>query len=165
MKTISEDQQVSSKVQDMKKRVATSGPSGWEHQTVQLHTAGATPLDYPVYQGIVAQRLVPSGIVEESHGLSGARLHAPTVTCKRQIQLLVAHRTGHKTIRCLPPNCPVCRKAAYFLQWLYLSWGLYILHPTGHLKWWSPSNISTHVVDIFKCSNTQVFNRITWWLA
>jgi hypothetical protein len=29
----------------------------------------------------------------------------------------------------------------------------------------SPSNIPRHIVDISKCSNTQVLNRITRWLA
>jgi hypothetical protein len=43
-----------------------------------------------------------------------------------------------------PPDSPVHvsgvpQKAAELLfQRLYLSWGLYILHPTGHLKVWEP---------------------------
>jgi hypothetical protein len=47
MKTISEDQQVSSKVQDMKKVLPLA--------------------DCPVHQGIVAQWLVPGGTVEGIH--------------------------------------------------------------------------------------------------
>jgi hypothetical protein len=41
------------------------------------------------------------------------------------------------------------------------SWGLYILHPTGHLKVWEPKQHGTHAIDISKCSDTQVLNRIT----
>jgi hypothetical protein len=59
MKTISEGQQVSSKVQDMKKSVATGGPSDREHQIVWWHTglSGATLPDCLVHQRTVATGL------------------------------------------------------------------------------------------------------------
>jgi hypothetical protein len=56
MKIISEDQQVSSKVQETKKRVATGRLSGRGHRTVRWHTS-----DYLVHQLTLAQRLVPGG--------------------------------------------------------------------------------------------------------
>jgi hypothetical protein len=56
MKITREDQQLSSKVQEMKKNVATGGLSGRGHWTVWCHTS-----DCPVHQGTVAQWLVPSG--------------------------------------------------------------------------------------------------------
>jgi hypothetical protein len=103
----SEDQQVWSKVQDMKKSVATGGPSGLEHWTVRCHTLGLSS----------APGIVLSDTMEESHwivrcdtGLSSARLTASMVTNQRQIQRLVAHRIEHQTVRCLPPDCPVCRR-------------------------------------------------------
>jgi hypothetical protein len=38
-----------------------------------------------------------------------------------------------------PPDYPVCRRELQiFLQRLFWSWGLYILHPTSHLKVWEP---------------------------
>jgi hypothetical protein len=55
MKITSEDQRISSKVQETKKCVATG------HRTVRCHTP-----DCPVHQGTVAQRLVPGGTVEEA---------------------------------------------------------------------------------------------------
>jgi hypothetical protein len=67
MKTIREDQQVLSKVQDLKCN---------HSRTVQLRTmdcpvahriARCHTADCPVHQGTVAQRLVPIGIVEENH--------------------------------------------------------------------------------------------------
>jgi hypothetical protein len=60
MKIISEHQQVSSKVQEMKKCVITGGLSDRGHRTVSCHTS-----DYQVHQGTVAQRLVLGGTVEE----------------------------------------------------------------------------------------------------
>jgi hypothetical protein len=59
MKITSEDQQVSSKVQETEKCVVTGGLSGRGHRTVSCHTS-----DCLVHQGTVAQRLVPGGTVE-----------------------------------------------------------------------------------------------------
>jgi hypothetical protein len=105
MKTISEDQQVSSKVQDIKKVL-----SWMDCPAESTELSGATLSDCPVHQWTVAQQLVPGDNVEESHRtvrwdteISGARLHTPMVTCNRQIQRLVAQRT----VRYQPPNCPV----------------------------------------------------------
>jgi hypothetical protein len=67
MKITSEDQRISSKVQEMKKCVATVdcpvediGLSGATRRTVRCDTP-----DCPVHQGTVAQWLVPSGTMEE----------------------------------------------------------------------------------------------------
>jgi hypothetical protein len=65
MKITSKDQRISSKVQETKNCVATSGLPERGHGTVRCHT-----LDYPVHQGTVAQRLVPGGTMEEHTGLS-----------------------------------------------------------------------------------------------
>jgi hypothetical protein len=92
------------------------------------------------------------------------RLTAPTVDW--QIQRLVAHRTGHRTVRCPPPDSPVCRRGCSFSSKDYNLVGAY-KYITQSTIWrcGSPSNILRHIVDISKCLNTQVLNRITWWLA
>jgi hypothetical protein len=74
MKITSEDQQVSSKVQETKKCVATGGLSDRGHQTNRCQTS-----DCPVHQGTIAQRLVPGGTVEERSDCLVQRLAAPMV--------------------------------------------------------------------------------------
>jgi hypothetical protein len=59
--TISEDQQVSSKFQDMKNLLPLV-----ERPAESTGLFGATPPDCLVHQGTVAQQLVPSGTMEES---------------------------------------------------------------------------------------------------
>jgi hypothetical protein len=66
-----------------------------------------------------------------------------------------------------PPDSPVHlsgapQKAAELLSKGYISVGAYIYF-TQQAIWRcaSPSNIPRHIVDISKCSNTQVLNRIT----
>jgi hypothetical protein len=71
------------------------------------------------------------------HGLSGAHR---TVRCaifgsfNGYLQRLVhvACPVHPWTVRCAVESC----RTAF--QRLYLSWGLYILHPTGHLEVWEP---------------------------
>jgi hypothetical protein len=67
-----------------------------------------------------------------------------------------------------PPDSPVHlsggpQKAAELLSNGYISVGAYIYF-TQPVIWrcGSPSNIPRHIIDISKCSNTQVLNRITW---
>jgi hypothetical protein len=74
MKITSEDQRISSKVQETKKCVATGGLSGRGHRTDRCHTP-----DCPVHQGTVAQRLVPGGTVEEGPDCPVQRLTTPTI--------------------------------------------------------------------------------------
>jgi hypothetical protein len=74
MKITSEDQRISSKVQETKKCAASGGLSGRGHRTIRCHT-----LDCLVHQGTVAQRLVPGGTVEKSPDCPVQRLTAPTV--------------------------------------------------------------------------------------
>jgi hypothetical protein len=68
MKITSDDQRISSEVQETKKSVATGGLSGRGHRTVRCT------------KGTVAQRLVPGGTVEEAWtvrcdtGLSDAKV-------------------------------------------------------------------------------------------
>jgi hypothetical protein len=56
MKITSEDQQVSSKVQEMKNSVALGGLSDQGHRTIRCHMP-----DRPVHLGTIAQQLVPGG--------------------------------------------------------------------------------------------------------
>jgi hypothetical protein len=70
-----------------------------------------------------------------------------------------------------PPNSPVhlsgvSQKAAELLSNGYI-WVEAYIYFTQPAIWrcGSPSNIPRHIVDISKCSNTQVLNRITRWLA
>jgi hypothetical protein len=99
--------------------------------------SGATPPNCPTHQGIVAQRLVPSGTVEDRHRI---------VQCKADN---ANGHLPHPTSSGAPDMAPDClvpttrlsgvpQTATSFLQRLYLSWGLYILHPTDHLKVWEP---------------------------
>jgi hypothetical protein len=129
MKTISEDQQVSSKVQDIKKSVATGGSSGWEHRTVRCHTVGLSGA--PGYSSPTTSSWWHYG--------GEPRLFGVTPDCLVQgwqRQRSPARSNGlWRTY--MAPDCPVCRREQKsFLQWLYFSRGLYILHPTGHLKMW-----------------------------
>jgi hypothetical protein len=65
------------------------------------------------------------------------------------------------------PDCPVrpTTEASTFLSNGY-NWreAIYTLQP-AIWRCGRPSNIPTHVIDISKCSNTHVLNRITRWLA
>jgi hypothetical protein len=65
------------------------------------------------------------------------------------------------------PDCPVCPStgSCCFFPTTIIVEGGFKYPPTGHFKVWEPSNIPRHIVDISKCSNTQVLNRITRWLA
>jgi hypothetical protein len=86
---------------------------------------------------------------------------APTVTCSDRA---TARRTGQATVRCLVHHRTI-RCAAESSS--FSSTALFVLGdintpPTGHFQVWEPnSNIPRHIVDISKCSNTQVLNRIT----
>jgi hypothetical protein len=156
MSTTSEDQQVSSKVQDIKKSVAIGGPSGWEHRTVWCHTVG------------MSDALGNSSPTTSSWWhCEGKPLYCPVwhqiVRCKADSD------NGH-----LVPIDPMTRRTGQgtrlsgvpwrvsaFFQRLYLSWAY--IYSTQLVIWWcgSPSNIPTHVIDIAKSSSTQVLNRIT----
>jgi hypothetical protein len=95
MKTVSEDQQVSSKVQH-EESVATGRLSGWEHRTVQCHIIGLS--DAPGNSSLTASSWwhyggdPPDCLVQD--------WHVATVTCNGQIQQLVAHQIGHRAVRC-----------------------------------------------------------------
>jgi hypothetical protein len=114
--------------------------------------SGAHTPDCPVQQGTVAQRLVPGGTRREDHRtvrcehrtVRCEKTAAPTVTCSDRA---MARRTGqatvrcpvhHRTVWCTTKLSGVPQRIAAFLQRLFWSWGLYILHPTGHLKVWEP---------------------------
>jgi hypothetical protein len=117
------------------------------HRTVRWHTrlSGAHTPDCPVHQGISAQRLVPGGTWREDHWtvrcehqtVRCGKPAAPTVTCSdrataRHIgQATVRCPVHHRTVWCAAENCS-------FSPTLFWSWGLYILHPTSHLKVWEP---------------------------
>jgi hypothetical protein len=103
--------------------------------------SGATPADCPVHQGTVAQWLVPGGTIEETHQiiwcntrLSGAKLTASTITCNRQIQLLVAHRIGHRLSVPTTGLSSVPQRARNFLKTTIYELGSIYTPPTDHLK-------------------------------
>jgi hypothetical protein len=103
------------------------------------------------------QRLVPGGTMEESLDFPVQHL---TIRCKGwEIQRLVAHQIGHRTVRCAAESCSFSSNDynwvgayIYFTQWAIWRCG-------------SLSNIPWHILDISKSSYTQVLNRITRWLA
>jgi hypothetical protein len=111
-----------------------------EHRTVRWHTglSGAHTPDSPVHQETAAQRLVPGGTRREDHRtvrcehqiVRCEKPAAPTVACSDRA---TARHTRHAIVRCL-----VHQRTAAFLQRLFWSWGLYILHPTGHIQVWEP---------------------------
>jgi hypothetical protein len=125
-----------------------------EHRTVRWHIglSGAHTPDCPVHQGTVAQRLVPGGTRREDHRtvrcehrtVRCEKPAAPTVTCsdratvRRTRQATVRCPVHHWTVRCIARLFDVPQRTTAFLQQLFWSWGLYILHPTGHLKGWEP---------------------------
>jgi hypothetical protein len=130
----------------LEKSVATRKLSNWEQRIVRCHTA-----DCPVHQGIVVQRLVPGGIVEESH---------QTVRCKadmRQRSPAMVISNGYRA-----PDCPVCRREQQFFSNGYIWVGAYIYFTQPSIwRCGSPSNIPTHAIEIFNCSYTQLLNRTT----
>jgi hypothetical protein len=122
-------------------------------------------------------RCAPDCLCREVHNreLSGAVVHRTvwltvgcsfaTVNCYRPQGSIDVSRAPdmsgmHRTVRCarrqkhqlLCPTNIIEEEAINTLQLAIWRYG-------------SPSNILTHVIDIFKCSNTQVLNRITRWLA
>jgi hypothetical protein len=101
--------------------------------------SGATTPDYPVHQGIVAQQLVPGGTLEESHRT--ARCKTGNANVHLQLTDPTASGAPDTTPDYSVPTTGlfgVSQRATAFLHQLYLSWGLYILHPTGHLNVWEP---------------------------
>jgi nitrite reductase/ring-hydroxylating ferredoxin subunit len=124
-----------------------------EHRTVRWHgLSGAHTPDCPVHQGTTAQRLVPGGTRREDHWtvrcehqtVRCGKPVAPTVTCSDRA---TTRHTGQATVRCPMHHWTVRyttglsgmpQRTVAFLQRLFWTWGLYILHPTGHLKVWEP---------------------------
>jgi hypothetical protein len=110
-----------------------------DRPTEHTGLSNATPSDCSVHQVIVAQRLVPGGTIEESYW---------TVWCKADsandhLQLTDPTASGarDRAPGCIVPTTGVSgvpQRAVAFLQRLYLSWDLYILHPTDHLNVWEP---------------------------
>ena len=101
------------------------------------------------------------------HGLSGAP--SPVRHLRKLKRLLLTAST--RGMSGAPPDSPVHlsgapQKAAELLSNSYIWVGAYIYF-TQPAIWMcgSPRNIPRHIVDISKCSNTQVLNRITRWLA
>jgi hypothetical protein len=121
--------------------------------------SGAHTPDCPVHQGTTAQRLVPGGTRRKDHRtVRCGKPTAPTVTCSDRA---TARRTGHATVR-----SPVCRRELQLFSNGYFGVGTYIYFTQPAIwRCGSPSNIPRHIVDISKCSNTQVLNRTTRWLA
>jgi hypothetical protein len=79
-----------------------------------------------------------TGLSGVSTGLSGVkslrRQRSPALTEQR----LGAPDRLQRVVRCTTGLSGVPQRTAAFLQRLFWSWGLYILHPTGRLKVWEP---------------------------
>jgi hypothetical protein len=124
------------------------------HRTVRWHTglSGAHTPDCPVHQGTPAQQLVPGGTRRKDHRtvrcehrtVRCGKPAVPMVTCSDRAtarhtgQAIVRFPVHHWTVRCTTRLSGVPQRPVAFLQWLFWSWGLHILHPTGHLKVWEP---------------------------
>jgi hypothetical protein len=84
-----------------------------------------------------------SGVHRTVRCATGRRQRSdPTVDCYRRQRSADVACTGH--LLCSVRWCtgmsgaPDDRKLLLSVQRLYLCWGLYILHPTGHLEVWEP---------------------------
>jgi hypothetical protein len=118
-----------------------------EHRTVRWHTglSGAHTPDYPVHQGIAAQRLVPGGTRREDHRtvrcevwiVRCGKRAAPTVTCSDRA---TARRTGQATERCLVHHRTVrcVAESSSFSPMALFVLGAINTPPTGHFQVWEP---------------------------
>jgi hypothetical protein len=77
----------------------------------------------------------------------------------------LAHRTVNSALSGAPPDCPVCRREHNFSPTASFVLGAINTPQPAISMCESPSNIPRHIVDIPKCSYTQVLNRITRWLV
>jgi hypothetical protein len=130
-------------------RRSKKSPSVLLRTVCASHTglSGAHTPDCPVHQGTPAQRLVPGGTRRKHHRT--VRCEHQTVRCEKPAAPTVtysdratARRTGQATM-CCPVHhrtVRVSQRTSAFLQRLFWSWGLYILHPIGHLKVWEPKS-------------------------
>jgi hypothetical protein len=135
-----------------------------EHRTVWWHIglSGAHTPDCPLHQGTAAQRLVPGGTRREDYRTVQCRKPAaPTVTCSDRA---TARRTGQATVRC-PVHHRTVRCAAESSSFsptaLFVLGAINTPPQPAISKCGSPRDIPRHILDIPKCSYTQVLNRIT----
>jgi hypothetical protein len=130
--------------------------------------SGAHTPDCPVHQGTTAQRLVPGGTRREDHQtvrcedrtVRCEKLVAPTVTCSDRA---MARCTGQATVRC-PVHHQTIRcgtESSSFSPTALFVLGAINTPQPAISKCGSPRDIPSHIVDIPKCSYTQVLNRIT----
>jgi hypothetical protein len=139
-------------------------------RTVRWHTglSGAHTPDYPVHQGTASQRLVPGGTRREDHRtvrwedriVRCGKPAVPTVTC---FDKATARRTGQATVRCpvhhRTVRCAV-ESSSFSPMALFVLGAINTPQPAIS-KCGSPRDIPRHILDIPKCSYTQVLNRIT----
>jgi hypothetical protein len=124
--------------------------------------------DCPVHQGTAAQRLVPGGTRREDHRT--VRCEDQTVRCGKSAAPTVtysdratARRTGHAKVRC-PVHHRTVRCAAEsssFSPTVLFVLGTINTPQPAISRCGSPRDIPRHILDIPKCSYTQVLNRIT----
>jgi hypothetical protein len=72
-----------------------------------------------------------------------------------------AHRTVNSALSGAPPDCSVCHREHDFSPTTSFVLGAINTPQPSIPMCGSPSNIPRHIVDIPKCSYTQVLNRIT----
>jgi hypothetical protein len=120
-----------------------------EHRTVRWHTglSGA-----PGTGTLTASSRWHSG--EKTTRLSGVKSLQRQRSPAMSGQWLGAPDRGHRTVRCAAESSSFSPTASFVL-------GAINTPPTGHSKCGSPRDILRHIVDIPKCSYTQVLNRIT----
>jgi hypothetical protein len=124
--------------------------------------SGAHTPDCPVHQGTAAQRLVPGGTRREDHRtvrcedwtVRCGKHAAPTVTCSDRLECAVHCPVHHRTVRCAAESISFSPMALFVL-------GAINTPQPDISKCGSPRDIPRHIVDIPKCSYTQVLNRIT----
>jgi hypothetical protein len=87
-------------------------------------------------------------------GLSGVKSLRANGHLRCQIQRLGAPGKGHRTIRFAAESNNFSPSASFVL-------GSTNTTLTRHFKVWEPKQHTRHIVDIPKCSYTQVLNRIT----
>jgi hypothetical protein len=135
----------------------------WSSELSGEHTglSGAHMSDCPVHQGTAAQQLVPDGTQREDHQtIRCGKPAAPTVTCSDRA---TARHTGQATVRCPVHHRTVrcaTERSSFSPTALFVLGAINTPQPTNS-KCGSPRDIPRHIVDITKCSYTQVLNRIT----
>jgi hypothetical protein len=137
-----------------------------EHRTVRWHTPeyGAPGNSSPMASSRWHPERRPPDCPVAHRTVRCGKPVVPTVTCSnRGSDRATARRTGQATMRCpmLHRTVRCAAESSSFSPTATIVLGAINTPQPAILKCGSSSNIPRHIVDIPKCSYTQVLNRIT----